>query len=76
MEVALRDGNLLAYEFDGEILEEDYGGPVRGFCPYLWGYKSAKSVVKIELMTVMSPVFGNSEDIQTMPSLRQEKSVT
>jgi DMSO/TMAO reductase YedYZ molybdopterin-dependent catalytic subunit len=35
---------------DGENLEEDYGGPVRGCCPYLWGCKSAKSVVKIELM--------------------------
>jgi DMSO/TMAO reductase YedYZ molybdopterin-dependent catalytic subunit len=50
LEVALRERTLLAYEFDGEYLEEDYGGPVRGFCPYLWGYKSAKSVVKIELM--------------------------
>ncbi len=49
-EVALREKTLLAYEFDGELLDEDYGGPVRGFCPYLWGYKSAKSVVKIELM--------------------------
>ena len=48
--VALRERTLLAYEFDGEPLEEDYGGPVRGFCPYLWGYKSAKSVVKVELM--------------------------
>jgi DMSO/TMAO reductase YedYZ molybdopterin-dependent catalytic subunit len=50
MEVALRERTLLAYEFDNEYLEEDYGGPVRGFCPYLWGYKSAKSVVKVELM--------------------------
>jgi DMSO/TMAO reductase YedYZ molybdopterin-dependent catalytic subunit len=50
IEVALRQRTLLAYEFDGENLEEGYGGPVRGFCPYLWGYKSAKSVVKIELM--------------------------
>ena len=50
IEVALRERTLLAYEFDGEYLEEDYGGPVRGFCPYLWGYKSAKSVVKVELM--------------------------
>jgi len=50
IEVALRQRTLLAYEFDGDFLEEDYGGPVRGFCPYLWGYKSAKSVVKIELM--------------------------
>ena len=50
IEVALRERTLLAFEFDGETLEEDYGGPVRGFCPYLWGYKSAKSVVKVELM--------------------------
>ncbi|MGZ3534876.1 MAG: molybdopterin-dependent oxidoreductase [Thermodesulfobacteriota bacterium] len=50
IEVALGERTLLAYEFDGEFLDEDYGGPVRGFCPYLWGYKSAKSVVKIELM--------------------------
>ncbi len=50
IEIVLRDRTLLAYEFDGELLEEDYGGPLRGFCPYLWGYKSAKSVVKVELM--------------------------
>jgi DMSO/TMAO reductase YedYZ molybdopterin-dependent catalytic subunit len=48
IEFARKDKTLLAYEFDGEYLEEDYGGPVRGFFPYLWGYKSAKSVVKIE----------------------------
>jgi DMSO/TMAO reductase YedYZ molybdopterin-dependent catalytic subunit len=50
IDIALRERTLLAYEFDGDYLEEDYGGPVRGFCPYLWGYKSAKSVVGIELM--------------------------
>jgi DMSO/TMAO reductase YedYZ molybdopterin-dependent catalytic subunit len=49
LEVALRERTLLAYEFDGEPLDADYGGPVRGFCPYLWGYKSAKSVVAIVL---------------------------
>jgi DMSO/TMAO reductase YedYZ molybdopterin-dependent catalytic subunit len=46
----LRERTLLAYEFDGEYLEEDYGGPARGFCPNLWGYKSAKSIVKVESM--------------------------
>jgi methionine sulfoxide reductase catalytic subunit len=50
LEIALREKTLLAYEFDGEYLEEDYGGPVRAFCPYLWGYKSAKSIVTVELM--------------------------
>ena len=57
VEVALRERTLLAYEFDGEYLDEDYGGPVRGFCPYLWGYKSAKSVVKVELMDHYSSGF-------------------
>jgi len=47
--VALQERTLLAYEFDGEPLDADYGGPVRIFCPYLWGYKSAKSVVAITL---------------------------
>ncbi len=49
VEIARKERMLLAYEFDGANLEEDYGGPVRGLCPYLWGYKSAKSVVKMEL---------------------------
>ncbi len=48
IEIAREGKTLLAYDFDGEHLEEDYGGPVRGLCPYLWGYKSAKSVVKVE----------------------------
>lgn len=50
VETALREKTILAWEFDGESLEEDYGGPVRVFCPYLWGYKSAKSIVGIDLM--------------------------
>lgn len=50
VETAIRSKTLLAYEFDGECLEEDYGGPVRAFVPYLWGYKSAKSVIRVTLM--------------------------
>ena len=50
LDVALRERTLLAYEFDGEPLDADYGGPVRGLCPYLWGYKSAKSVVAVTLV--------------------------
>ncbi len=68
IEIALREKTLLAYEFDNEPLEEDYGGPIRGFCPYLWGYKSAKSVVKIELMDHYIPGYwekrGYSDDAQ------------
>ncbi|MBA4418377.1 MAG: molybdopterin-binding oxidoreductase [Syntrophus sp. (in: bacteria)] len=50
LDIALREKTLLAYEFDGKYLDEDYGGPVRVLCPYLWGYKSAKSIVAVELM--------------------------
>jgi DMSO/TMAO reductase YedYZ molybdopterin-dependent catalytic subunit len=50
LEVALQERTLLAYEFEGEPLEPDYGGPLRIFCPYLWGYKSAKSVTAITLV--------------------------
>jgi DMSO/TMAO reductase YedYZ molybdopterin-dependent catalytic subunit len=50
IEIALKEKTLLAWEFDDELLTEDYGGPVRAFVPYLWGYKSAKSVVRIELL--------------------------
>jgi len=57
VDIALKDKSLLAWEFDGELLTEDYGGPVRAFIPYLWGYKSAKSVVKIELMDKYIPGF-------------------
>ena len=47
LDVANAERTLLAYEFDGEEIETDYGGPVRVFCPYLWGYKSAKSIIAI-----------------------------
>ena len=57
MEEALKDRTLLAYEFDGEPLNSTYGGPVRIFCPYLWGYKSAKSVVAITLVDRSIPGF-------------------
>jgi len=57
IDIARKERMLLAYEFDEEYLEEDYGGPVRGFCPYLWGYKSAKSVLKLELMDHYVPGF-------------------
>ncbi len=68
LEIALRERTLLAYEFDGEGLDADYGGPVRAFCPYLWGYKSAKSVVGVNLLDRSIPgyweVRGYPDDAQ------------
>jgi len=57
LDVALQERTLLAYEFDGEPLDADYGGPLRILCPYLWGYKSAKSVVAISLEAHSIPGF-------------------
>jgi len=57
LEVARRERTLLAYGFEGDPLSADYGGPVRAFCPYLWGYKSAKSVVAINLVDHSIPGF-------------------
>lgn len=60
LDIALKEKSLLAHSFDGQYLTEDYGGPVRAFIPYLWGYKSAKSVVRIELMEYYVPGFWES----------------
>lgn len=54
---AQREKSLVAWAFDDELLDENYGGPLRAFIPYLWGYKSAKSIVKIELMEHYVPGF-------------------
>jgi len=55
--IAQMDKSLLAWAFDGEELDENYGGPLRAFIPYLWGYKSAKSIVRMELMDHYVPGF-------------------
>jgi len=57
IDIALKERSLVAWAFDGELLEEDYGGPIRALIPYLWGYKSAKSIVRIELMGHYKPGF-------------------
>lgn len=55
--VARLEKSLLVHSFNRQYLDENYGGPVRAFIPYLWGYKSAKSVVKVELMEYYVPGF-------------------
>ncbi len=71
LDVASKEHTLLAYEFDGEALDADYGGPLRIFCPYLWGYKSAKSVVAITLEDHSIPGYwemrGYPDDAQITP---------
>jgi DMSO/TMAO reductase YedYZ molybdopterin-dependent catalytic subunit len=54
----LRDGKAwVAYEFDGEPLDPEHGGPARLLVPHLYFWKSAKWVRGIELREADSPGF-------------------
>jgi DMSO/TMAO reductase YedYZ molybdopterin-dependent catalytic subunit len=41
---------MLVWGAGGELLEDEYGGPLRMLVPNLWGYKSCKWLVKIEFV--------------------------
>ena len=47
----------LVYEYDGEPLEAEHGGPARMLVPHLYFWKSAKWVRGLELRTVDEPGF-------------------
>ncbi|AEV87602.1 molybdopterin-binding protein [Actinoplanes sp. SE50] len=54
----LLDGQAwIAYEFDGEPLEEEHGGPARLLIPHLYFWKSAKWVNGLEMMHEDEPGF-------------------
>jgi DMSO/TMAO reductase YedYZ molybdopterin-dependent catalytic subunit len=54
----LLDGQAwVAYEFDGDELHPEHGGPARLLVPHLYFWKSAKWVRGIELMLEDSPGF-------------------
>jgi DMSO/TMAO reductase YedYZ molybdopterin-dependent catalytic subunit len=44
---------LLAYGVNGELIEPDYGGPLRMVIPNLWGYKSCKWLGRIDFIDQM-----------------------
>ncbi|MFB6149260.1 MAG: sulfite oxidase-like oxidoreductase [Halobacteriales archaeon] len=44
-------GVLFAYEFDGEPLSQEHGGPLRVVTPHKYAYKGAKWVDGVELLT-------------------------
>ena len=48
---------LLAYEFEGELLEPDHGFPLRSLVPHLYLWKSAKWIRGIEVMVGDQPGF-------------------
>jgi DMSO/TMAO reductase YedYZ molybdopterin-dependent catalytic subunit len=54
----LLDGQAwVAYEFDGDELHPEHGGPARLLVPHLYFWKSAKWVRGVELMLEDSPGF-------------------
>jgi len=47
----LRPELLFAYEFDGEALPADHGGPLRAVTPHKYAYKGAKWLCGVEILT-------------------------
>ena len=57
IEDVLHDDDLVAYEFDGELLAPEHGYPVRLFIPRLYFWKSVKWLRGIELVDRDKPGF-------------------
>lgn len=51
LEEAVRDEALLAFRINGKPLSEEQGFPARTFFPRLYGWKSAKWVNRVELIS-------------------------
>ncbi|BBY88154.1 molybdopterin-dependent oxidoreductase [Mycolicibacterium tokaiense] len=70
----LLDGQAwLAYEFDGEPLEPEHGGPVRLLVPHLYFWKSAKWVRGIVLQPDDDPGFWEQNGYHTYGDPWQEQ---
>jgi DMSO/TMAO reductase YedYZ molybdopterin-dependent catalytic subunit len=54
------DDSLIAYEYGGEPLESEHGGPVRLVIPHLYFWKSAKWVRGLRFMQTDRPGFWES----------------
>ncbi len=57
LEDMLRDNILLAYKYEGELLEPDHGAPVRTLVPHLYFWKSAKFLRALEFSPTDKPGF-------------------
>ncbi|SEO79170.1 Oxidoreductase molybdopterin binding domain-containing protein [Halogranum amylolyticum] len=51
LEECMRDDVLFVYEYDGEPLPSDHGGPLRVVTPHKYAYKGAKWVSGVEFLT-------------------------
>lgn len=57
LEVMLEDNVLLAWKYNGELLDPEHGFPVRTLVPQRYFWKSAKWLLKLEFSTVDKPGF-------------------
>ncbi len=57
LETMLDDDVLLAYKYDGKLLEPDHGAPLRTLVPKRYFWKSAKFLRGLEFSTVDKPGF-------------------
>ncbi|MCZ6671500.1 MAG: sulfite oxidase-like oxidoreductase [Verrucomicrobia bacterium] len=57
LEELLEDDVLLAYKFNGTLLDPDHGGPMRMLVPKLYFWKSAKWLNGLEFMAEDKPGF-------------------
>ena len=53
----LQEDVMFAYEYDGQPLERDHGGPMRALVPKLYFWKSAKWIRGLEFMNENRPGF-------------------
>ncbi|WP_251330560.1 sulfite oxidase-like oxidoreductase [Haloplanus pelagicus] len=51
LDACRRPETLVAFEFDGDPLPRDHGGPVRVVTPHRYAYKGAKWVTGVEFLT-------------------------
>ena len=65
----------VVWEFDGEPLTVEHGGPVRLLVPHLYFWKSAKWVTRLELMAATGPGSG-SRTATTTAATRGSSSAT
>ncbi|MFW5771688.1 MAG: sulfite oxidase-like oxidoreductase [Phototrophicaceae bacterium] len=57
VEDMMRDDVLLAWKYEGELIEPDHGAPVRTLVPHLYFWKSAKFLRALEFSSVDKPGF-------------------
>jgi DMSO/TMAO reductase YedYZ molybdopterin-dependent catalytic subunit len=57
LEDMMGDKVLLAYKYDGQMLEPDHGAPVRTLVPHLYFWKSAKFLRALEFSPIDKPGF-------------------